>query len=191
MKKFLVIMALLCLPLPALAQNNCGNGLPCGSVPWRLPQLPKLASPTPMPTVVLTAVIPTPGPGTPTYTPTAVPTNAPTATGVFDTSGIDSQVATLQYMAEATQAVIYNAEGTPVGLEGVEELGDNAGQFFGYAKGLAETSFGSLSPVISFSLVSMITIIGVKLVTFVLPILSSILAMFKSLIQLIMDFLPL
>src|SRR4030042_4743469 len=61
-------------------QEDCGNGLPCGPIPWSLPAWPQMESPTPIGpqydylTVTYTA---TP---TSTYTPTATPTSTYTPT---------------------------------------------------------------------------------------------------------------
>lgn len=181
------IALLLLIPLPVLA-DNCGNGLPCGPVPWSLPALPRLASPTPMPTIVLTTVPPTPGAGTPTATP---PAATATPTPSFNVSQITDSVATLSALSEATQEVIMNAEGTPVGLDGLDTIAPAAGQFFGYAKGFSDASFGSLSPVFTFTLISMVTITSVKMITFLLPIMAMIIKFLRNLLSLIADFLPL
>lgn len=184
--KRLIVLLLLLIPGTVSAQN-CGNGLPCGPVPWSLPPLPRLASPTPMPTIVLTPLAPTPGPGTPTSTP--APTSAPTS--AFDTSGINNQVATLQVFMETTQEPIYNELGTPVGLSSLPELSQGAGLFFGYAKGFSQASFGSLSPVFTLALLSMITVLSVKAITFVLPILATVVGMVRNILSMIRDFIPL
>ncbi len=177
------------LLLMVITFGNCGNGLPCGPVPWSLPALPRLASPTPMPTYVLTAIPPTTGPGTPTVTPqpgTATPTQA------FDTAPIDVALATMQSISNSTPAVVTNELGTPVGLDNLEELGSSAGTFFGYAKGVGEASLGpNLSPVFAFSLYAMITIIGVKSLTFMLPIVATVVKFFRTILQFILDFIPL
>lgn len=185
--KRLIVLLLLLIPGTVSAQQNCGNGLPCGPVPWSLPPLPRLASPTPMPTIVLTPLAPTPGPGTPTSTP--APTSAPTS--AFDTSGINNQVATLQVFMETTQEPIYNELGTPVGLSSLPELSQGAGLFFGYAKGFSQASFGSLSPVFTLALLSMITVLSVKAITFGLPILATVVGMIRNVLSMIRDFIPL
>lgn len=186
MKRWIVLLLLLLIPGTVSAQN-CGNGLPCGPVPWSLPPLPRLASPTPMPTIMLTPVAPTPGPGTPTSTP--APTSAPTQ--AFDMSSINNQVATLQNYMETTQEPIYNELGTPVGLSSLPELSSGAGLFFGYAKGFSGASFGALSPVFTLALVSMVTVLSVKTITFILPILATVIGIIRNLISLIRDFIPL
>jgi len=96
----------------AAAQDDCGDGLPCGRLPWSLPVLPNLPSPTPMPTVGITTVPPTQTPGGPTATPT--PTTVPPGAGFdIDVGGISDQFATLQGLAEATEQVVM-VSGTPV-----------------------------------------------------------------------------
>jgi hypothetical protein len=98
----------------------------------------------------------------------------------------------MQSIAAATPAVVMNAQGTPIGLENMEDLGAGAGTFFGYAKAVGEASFGpNLSPVFTFSMLAILTIIGVKSLTFMLPILATVVKFFRSILQLVLDFLPL
>lgn len=83
MTKFILFLGVFLICSVTFAQENCGNGLPCGPLPWDLPVFPVLQSPTPAsgevdqdpnntPTNTLTA--------TSTYTPTATRTATPTRT---------------------------------------------------------------------------------------------------------------
>lgn len=170
----------------ALAQDDCGDGLPCGRIPWDLPILPALPSPTPMPTLAFTAIPPTPGAGTPTWTPT------PTATpGGLDTGDLDNQVATLGAAINATPISINDLNGTPVNnQESFEELGLNAGTFFGYARAITSASFGEMSPLFNFGFLALLIVISVKLLTFLLPIGAVVFGILRNVISLIRDFLP-
>lgn len=189
MRRCLVfLLVLLYGAITVQAQSDCGNGLPCGPIPWPLPRLPDLQSPTPMPTVVITQAAAAPPDGTPTATPTATPTFIP---GTLDTTGIDDNLATLQKLIETTPETIYNIEGTPVDTEAVfTELGENAGDFFGYAKGMTNVTFGAWTPLVSFTLLAMVTVISVKLLGFLLPFLMVIFGIIRKIVQLILDFLP-
>jgi hypothetical protein len=90
-----LLIALAVLPATSNA-DDCGNGLPCGPIPWQLPPLPGLVSPSPIPTIAIT-VAPTATPGGPTPT-RGGPTSAPgggVPTFDVDTSGINHQMETL------------------------------------------------------------------------------------------------
>lgn len=165
------LMAVLVLVLlgagVVVAQKDCGNGLPCGPLGWPLPAFPSLPSPTPMPTIQITA-IPTTGP-TPTGT-VATPTTAPTGTIQADFSAIGDQMETLAAYINATNVPVV-ISGTPVdpGSE-LTALSANAGSFFGYARGFSEASLGGWTPFVALLLLSLTVVIGIKSLSFILPI---------------------
>lgn len=182
-----VVALLLILGEPVGAQD-CGNGLPCGPLPWRLPNLPRLRTPTPMPTISFN---PTPPP-TATPAPTDTPSGpTPTATLDLDTSGIANQIATLNAVIEQTPMIVLDMAGTPVDTSAqFAELGDNAGLVFGYARGLSQASLGSISPLVAFTLTALVVVIAVKMLTFMWPILAALWNIISRIIQLVLDFLP-
>ncbi len=189
MKKLLILLMVL-LPgtITALAQKDCGSGLPCGPVPWALPAFPKLTSPTPMPTLAMTPVQPTQVSG-------AVPTPAPNPTSPplssIDTGDIDDQIATMQAIVQQTPMQVLDINGTPVDTEQTfNQLGSQTGQFFGYARSLSSVSFGSLSPLVAFSLLALMTVIAVKMSTFVFSAMGALFGIIRKVVQLILDFLP-
>ena len=47
-RRLLLLLFSLAVAAPALAQNDCGPNLRCGQVPWALPVMPILVSPTPL-----------------------------------------------------------------------------------------------------------------------------------------------
>lgn len=57
--KLLLTCSLLLVALPLAAQSDCGPNLRCGQVPWKLPVMPILVSPTPFATSVPEIVQPT------------------------------------------------------------------------------------------------------------------------------------
>lgn len=188
-RAFILVAASMLIFSTAAAQDDCGDGLPCGKIPWDLPALPSLQSPTPIPTVALTQVPPTQTPGGPTATPTSAPTSTPTSGG-FD-SGLNDQVATLGAVIQTTPLVINDANGTPVNTtDSFDEMGANAGTFFGYARGLSEASFGEMSPLFNFGFLALIIVISIKLLTFLLPIGSAIFGILRNIISLVRDFIP-
>ena len=101
-----------------LAQNTCGDGLPCGQIPWSPIMWPIIATPTFVPTqnAVVTAQ--------PTQAAGLVTTPVPPATQIgdngfdsFNAEGIAEQMSTLQsVMASSPQQVINDANGQPLDL---------------------------------------------------------------------------
>jgi hypothetical protein len=141
-----------------------------------------------MPTLnVNITVVPTSGA---TSTPPAViPTNPPIE---LDTSGINHQLSTLQAVMESTPMAIQDINGTPVDTNTTfTELGDNAGTFFGYARGLSSLSFGKLSPLIAFALLALVTVLAVKMYGFFLPIITAIWGFIRKIVQIVLEFIPL
>jgi hypothetical protein len=189
MRRLLILLVcVLCGAVTVSAQStDCGQGLPCGPVPWKLPVLPKLSSPTPIPTVPVTLQPPnTPGP---TPTPQPTPTFQPIGINTVDASGIADKMATLSAVIEATPELVLNASGTPVALEDAA-LDSGAETLFAYAKGLGSINLGSISPVVTFSVTAAMLIIATKLITFILPVLVALFGIIRKIIQLILDFLP-
>jgi len=189
MKRFYValVLLLLAIPLWVSAQATCQN-LPCGPIPWPLPGMPVLVSPSPMPTLnVNITAVPT---GAATATPVPlIPTNPPID---LDTDGINNQLATLQSVMESTSMVIQDINGTPVDTNATfTELGDNAGTFFGYARGLSDLSFGKLSPLIAFALLALVTVLSVKSFGFFLPIIAAVWGFIRKIVQIVLEFIPL
>lgn len=189
MKRVLLIALTLSLSVGVAAaqQRECGNGLPCGSIPWPLANPPALTSPTPMPTVGVTAVLPTSTPGGPTATP--IP---PTAGFDIDTSGISDQFATLQAMAEATDEPVL-VDGTPVSTnEQLTEIVDDSTTFFSYVRGIAEVDLGvGFSPIWGFIFLSFVVVLSVTIFTYILPVLSALFGLIRKIIGIVLDFLPL
>ncbi len=172
---------LLLAALPVSAQSkSCGSGLPCGPLPWQLPALPTLVSPTPMPTRVITDESGSVNPmGTETPAPPGVD---------LDTGGIDSSFATLNAIMASTPMVLLNAEGTEEPIIG--DLDENASVFFSYTKGMTTDWAGPIAPLISLTLTGFVTVIGVKIITLILPLVSAVFGIVRKILSLILDFLP-
>lgn len=192
MRVLTVIVVIIALAITAGSADaqagECGQGLPCGPIPWRLPQLPALQSPTPMPTAALTAIPPTATPGGPTSTPGPTATTNPLD---IDTSPISDQLATLSAVIASTPLAVYNAEGTPVDIEQqFDEMSQNAGVFFGYAQGLG-TGFGPISPLIVFTITAFLVVLSVKILTFLMPVFAAVFGILRKVINTILEFIPL
>lgn len=165
-RAILILLALLLVVGVAVAQKDCGDGLPCGKLVWDLPVIPTLASPTPMPTIQITAVAP--ATTAPTGAPTA--TEAPTGTIMADFSNIGDQLNTLSAVVAATDVPVM-VSGTPVTVdEQLTQMTTDAGTFFGYLRGVQEISLGGFMPFITLIITTLIIAIAIKGIGFILPI---------------------
>lgn len=177
-RRALLVLTILLLGA-TVVQAQCVNNKPCGPVPWTLPQLPTLVTPTPFPTVLVTSAsgnVPTP-----TGTLTATPT--PTGTLGLDTGAISEQMGTLQSVMEATPEVILNrAQGF--------DLAGNALMIFNYVLGLQTIHFGIFTPLIQFIFFGLFFVIAVKFSGYLLPIIATLVGLLRKLVQLVLDFIP-
>lgn len=111
MRKLLICLAFVLLATgPVSAQtSDCGNGVPCGPIPWRLPVLPNLPSPSPMPTIAATSS--SINPGAPTNTPAPISTPTPLS---LDVTSIQSNLNLIGTMAAQSPSLMTTS--TPLGL---------------------------------------------------------------------------
>jgi hypothetical protein len=195
--RYLIAALLIFTALPALAQtatptptpfntprpsgsSDCGNGLPCGPIPWPLPAYVGLSSPTVFPTIVVTATrTPTPLPGV-----TAGPTSVPGASPTFELDGVGDQLATLEGIMNATTIPIE-------GGFSAEQLGTDAGQFFGTLKGVSEIHLGPFTPLLVFFFLAFIFVMGIQASGLIVPLVLAIFGFIRRLVSTILDFLPL
>jgi hypothetical protein len=185
MRIILVILVLIIIAIPTAAQT-CGTYLPCGNVPWGLPQFPGLRSPTP---VVLSdagnpLVVATSTPGSTATSPTTFITPTP----FLDASAFTDNVATLEAMFDATDIPVLNAEGTPVSLENT--IATDGELFFAYAKGITANSFGVFAPLVNFIVFTFLFSIFFAVVRMALPVLAVIFGAIRKIIQFLLDFIP-
>lgn len=166
----------------AAAQNDCGNGLPCGSIPWPQPNPPQLKSPTPIPTVT-----PRPdvngsvGPGTPTATMRGSDLGA---------ADIANQIATASGY-NPTPIPVLNASGTPEDIStDLTVLRENTAIVFGYARGLTSMHFGKSTPLVGFLVFVFGLVMFIKGWTFLMPIVATLVGLFMRLVSFILGFLP-
>lgn len=163
--------------------NNCDELLPCGPLPWALPSLPDLSSPTPLPTSV--------------SNPTGVPTDTsgfliiPTSTPAFDVSEMNDAMGTLQAYANGTAYPIVDLQGTPYNSANeLATLTANTSTAFGYARGLADISFGPLTPLVTFTFTAIFTFLFFNTFKFLFPMIIAVFGVIRKIVQLILDFLP-
>lgn len=170
-----------------VAAQQCDPYLPCGPLPWSLPSMPDLQSPTPIPTLILTAVSTSIG-GTPA--PTQTPFVIPTYTPFVDTAPLESGVATINAMLAGTDIPIYDVNGTPVSMSPVEDLVDDSGTVFGYVKGISEISFGPLTPLVGFSFISLFAYLALNVSDYLAPFIFALIGLIRKIIQFILDLIP-
>src|SRR6185369_5924033 len=183
--RVLILAAASMLMFSAALAGECGDGLPCGSIPWPQPNPTQLQSPTPMPTIGVTINPPTQTPGGPTATP------APTeASFNLDLGGLNDKFATLQSVVEATDQVV-EVSGTPVSAgDQLDTVAASGYTFFGYVRGITELDLGGLTPFITFVTTSLVVVIAVKSITFILPVLLALFNFIKGIINVVLNFLP-
>lgn len=180
-------------PTTVGVQRECGNGLPCGQIPWRLPSLPRLVSPTPFPTAnpsQVAASIPTA-----TVTPQGFGSISPYTPApienIWDSDAIGNQIGTLDAAMSGTSLPVYNGSGTPVDRDTMmDSVLDDTQLFFSYAKGFQDASFGSISPLVTFSLTALMIVLFTKVLTIALPVIMVIVGFIRRIIELILDFIP-
>lgn len=166
----------------AHAQDDCGDGLPCGKIPWDLPPLPALTSPTPIPTITPRPDINgLPGPGTPTPTPIG---------GNLGSIGIANQIGTAAAMAPTPMDVL-DSNGDPLVFgQQIDLLRQDAAIVVGYARGFSNMNFGKLTPLIAFLAGTFVIVMFVKGWLIVLPIFTTIVGIFRKVVSFIMEFVP-
>lgn len=173
MKYIALIFLVLCLSqFEAIAQSNCGNGLPCGSLPWDIPQFAPLRSPTPLQD------------GLQNTQPTATPTPLPTATPLDADLPIDEVadfIATVQAVVDATPDFVL----TPIDVSLMSEIQTQSQTFFSYAKGFGEASFGPVAPIITFLLFLFSITMFSLLIRLTLPFLAILIGVFIKIAQII------
>ena len=185
--RVLILAAASMLMFSFVRAGECGDGLPCGSIPWPQPNPPQLQSPTPMPTIGVTTIPPTQTPGGATATPSPAPTSNNFG---LDIDGIGQQFATLRALAEATDPVI-EVSGTPVSQDDqMTTLTDNSATFFGYVRAVNEIDLGGLTPIIGFVTLSFLTVLGTKAVTLIVPVVMALFGLIKKIISFVISFFP-
>lgn len=167
-----------------LYASDCGNGLPCGPIPWGLPPLPRLLTPTPIPIVDESD-----------NAPTSVPPANIDSPDAPDVTGLDEQIATLNAILNTTPVGVSNVDGSfndpDMQATAQANMGQNAGSFFSYVRGLGEVNFGVLTPLVV-TLISGFTLIFiVKGSAIILPIVMVVFGFIRKIVNTILEFIPL
>lgn len=177
----------------AMAQGPCGDDdlNPCGPIPWRIPAFPILYSPTPY------TPAPTPTPMEATYTPspTNVPTITPTASPTFSDHGDEfdtfGTLAANQAAVQETLAAMQDQQYNDMSAATAAALvGEYAGTFAGYVKGLQLFNLRGTGGVIGFVLLAIGFALLVFVVTSIIPIVATFARWVMRVAQLVAEFLP-
>jgi hypothetical protein len=184
---WIVMLALVWVP--GLSAQSCGNGLPCGPVPWQLPNLPDLKTPTLVPTSIYAS---TPGsssyPSIPGITPPPQSLALPEI-GVGET-GLDGVVQQMEIYLTATPICILDVSGQCIEQD-PQAYAPEPFLIFGYFRGLAGVNFGIFNPLIWFLLAAFTSILGMKFANIILPVVAVLLGLVRKFVNLILNFLPL
>lgn len=164
------------------AQDDCGDGLPCGKIPWDLPVLPAVSSPTPIPTTTPRPDINgLPGPGTPTGTPIGAD---------LGSIGLADQIATAAAYAPTPMNVLDSNGDVLVFGDQINLIQQDAVIVVGYARGLSSMNFGKMTPLVAFIAGTFVIIMFVKAWTLLMPVFATLIGMFRKIVSFIMEFIP-
>jgi hypothetical protein len=183
------IVALLLLVPGSYQDDDCGDGLPCGPIPFDLPSLPLILSPTPFPTVWIQA---TPTPTVtpiPTPTPDATATFTPVPTATLNATAIVEGVEGLEELSEGTPQPVIGLDGVEYDIESIDEGAETA-TFWSYIRGLFSINLGKFQPVLVFSVFAFGIIIAVKSSTLILYFLAPLIGLIRKAIDFVLKFIP-
>jgi len=172
MRVLVVIAALVLISVPASAQN-CQDGLPCQQVPWDLPQLPVLNSPTPLPTLYATAA-----------SSGSVPTPTATPTSPVSGFGFDARLATLQFIAESTLEVPY---GDTISDQQITDLSRLT---FSAVNWIRDFRFGVFTPLFAVFSFFLLSVFAFALFNFYVSVVPGLFGFIRKVVQVVLDFLP-
>lgn len=182
MRHLFTIALMLLMAQTSLAQNgNCGNGLPCGSIPWDLPDFPKMESPTPIPDIY----------NDPSAPPQATATATMSSTEIADLDTAYNSLATIESIMQSTPVLI-EIEGTPTNADDyiLQTISDSE-TMFSYIKGLSSVSFGKMQPLIEFTLIAFPVVFLTMFSKYFIIIGAVVLGFIRKILTLLFDFLPL
>jgi hypothetical protein len=186
----IALIITLTILLPGALDDDCGNGIPCGPIPWDVPGFPELASPTPIPTYYVAAT------ATPEITPeqtdepTPTDTPDPTATIELDVTSVYDGLETIESNIEATPEVI-SIDGDDVDFDQeAGELSDQGSVFVSYFLGLTNIHVGIFQPFLLLLVSSLSLVLGGKAVQMLLPVTAMLFGFIRKIISFILEFIP-
>jgi hypothetical protein len=183
MIRLLVIGVLLITSVGSAAvAQSCGEGLPCGPIPWQLPRLPDLHTPTPVPTIAADA---TDQSG---YIPIATDEPQATAMPSLEVAWDDSVLQMESYLT-TTPVCILDVYGNCADAD-PQAYAPEPFLLFGYFRGLAAVNFGPFNPVVWFLVAAFTSVVGMKFAHLLLPVIMVLLGLIRKFVNLILNFLP-
>jgi hypothetical protein len=188
------VVFVLSAPVPVSAQDDdCGNGLPCGALPWALPGLPDLQSPTPIIVTVNPAYTPPPTPiptNTPPPTVTPTPTPFMSATPFYESDSIDDSIATIEGILDGTQPAIIDPDGNTFDGD-VTGLYGGIETYFSYVKGVSQLNvFGQFTPLVGLFFFVIHIQLVLSALRLTVPVVGVLVGIVRKIIQIILDFIP-
>ncbi len=191
-----VLLFALLLPAGQASAQKCGDPLnPCGPLPWSLPSLPLLTSPTPY------QLRDTPTPQVFTATPSPEPTATPSATAGTPTATLDSG----ELHEDMATAVIGGIDAMndldidpEIALGGPSDpiattsasLSNYSRTFFSYVRGLTLFNMRGTGGITGWILLALAVVVGTVIATTLIPIIGAIYRLIIKVIELVAEFIP-
>jgi len=191
----LLFVALL-LPAGRVSAQKCGDPLnPCGPLPWALPSLPLLTSPTPYqlrdtPTPQVMTATPSP---TPSPTPSAT-VGTPTAT--LDAGELHEDIATVAAGGldtiddlDINPEIAIGGPSDPIATTSAS-LSNYSRTFFSYVRGLTLFNMRGTGGIMGWVLLALAVVIGTVIAVNLIPIIGAIYRLVMRVIELVAEFIP-
>lgn len=174
-----LLLVLIFISVPTYAQD-CTSTRPCGPVPWKIPQLPRLLTPTAVPNSNGTVGA--------VFGPTPIPGNDDAAslgdTSFFDGGALNQQIGTLRDLMNNENTL--NGTGQDIGA-----LVGQSGDFFGYLRAFSTANFGVFTPLLLIAIVSFGIKLSLGISTRLFPVMLAIYGFIRKVVTVILDFIPL
>lgn len=186
MRTALLLLILIAVaPVASAQQTDCRDGVPCGGVPWSMPVLPRLVSPTPINPSAATTAQPTDVSGNPFQV-----TPAPIYSEYFDADSFNGRVATLGALMNSTPIGISDVSGSYAPTD-LEALAAQGGDFFSMVRGISGSHVGVFTVFLVFIIGRFVLALISKLALVVIPLTIALFGFVRRVVQLILDFIPL
>lgn len=194
----LAILLVCALPIGAAsAQGGCGRDAlnPCGVIPWPLPALPVMRSPTPYqlrptPTAILMTNTPSPTPSPSATPPFVITPDFESHDDLYDNAGaLVSQADDAMNSINLDESIGIGGDAGPVATTAAG-LAAYSTRFFSYVKGLTLFNFNGTGGVLTWVLLALGFMLLVIVTINLIPIVTGIFRMVMRLLELIAQFIP-
>lgn len=167
-----------------ILSSDCGHGLPCGPIPWDLPSLPRIMSPTPIPTVHIMATATPTQTLIPTITPT--PEMTPTPTQQVDEM-VDDLMGNIGDLINQTPIPIEH-DGQKVDFDSISQY--ETATLWGYLRGILTINAGIFNPILSIVVFGLFAMIFTKSSTLTIPLMAFAIGITRKIISFVISFIP-